>query len=245
MTAHLPLLPLPTYRNLLGSSELSLRILTENDDETCLLGHSWGKFLCRVASTGQMCVNITDISDYWSYFTRGKGHDWGATRGACISKYTILNFLKYKHFNWCDILQILSRETCIPYERWGEERVLVQTWNSHLNPSANITCTRKHLQSLQHGRHVERSVHQDHNSNSQAELGLGLADGLQERHWITGGSEKSSSVSTSNFHEKTSFVDVLQLAQPVRLLLEYTGTEYENKLYTCGEGNRLSPSHVC
>lgn len=40
-------------------------------------------------------------------------------------------------------------------------------------------------------------------------------------------------------------LDVLQLAQPVRLLLEYTGTEYENKLYTCGEGNLLTPLHVC
>lgn len=29
----------------------------------------------------------------------------------------------------------------------------------------------------------------------------------------------------------------LQLAQPIRLLLEYTGEEYEDKYYVCGEGN--------
>lgn len=29
----------------------------------------------------------------------------------------------------------------------------------------------------------------------------------------------------------------LQLAQPARLLLEYTGTKYENKFFSCGEGN--------
>lgn len=34
----------------------------------------------------------------------------------------------------------------------------------------------------------------------------------------------------------------LQLAQPIRLLLEYTGTEYENKFYVCGEGNFFLPS---
>ncbi len=28
-----------------------------------------------------------------------------------------------------------------------------------------------------------------------------------------------------------------QLAQPARLLLEYTGTKYEDKFYVCGEGN--------
>lgn len=28
----------------------------------------------------------------------------------------------------------------------------------------------------------------------------------------------------------------VQLAQPARLLLEYTGTKYENKFYVCGEG---------
>lgn len=33
----------------------------------------------------------------------------------------------------------------------------------------------------------------------------------------------------------------LQLAQPIRLLLEYTGTEYENKFYVCGEGNFFYP----
>lgn len=33
------------------------------------------------------------------------------------------------------------------------------------------------------------------------------------------------------------FLNTLQLAQPARLLLEYTGTEYENKFYVCGEGN--------
>lgn len=29
----------------------------------------------------------------------------------------------------------------------------------------------------------------------------------------------------------------LQLAQPARLLLEYTSTSYEDKFYVCGEGN--------
>ncbi len=28
----------------------------------------------------------------------------------------------------------------------------------------------------------------------------------------------------------------LQLAQPIRLLLEYTGTKYEEKFYSCGDG---------
>lgn len=37
---------------------------------------------------------------------------------------------------------------------------------------------------------------------------------------------------------KTIFAPIfLQLAQPVRLLLEYTGTKYEEKFYVCGEGN--------
>lgn len=31
----------------------------------------------------------------------------------------------------------------------------------------------------------------------------------------------------------------LQLAQPARLLLEYTGTEYEDKFYRCGEGKAM------
>lgn len=31
----------------------------------------------------------------------------------------------------------------------------------------------------------------------------------------------------------------LQLAQPVRLLLEYTGIEYEDKFYRCGEGKTI------
>lgn len=30
-----------------------------------------------------------------------------------------------------------------------------------------------------------------------------------------------------------------QLAQPARLLLEYTGTEYEDKFYRCGEGKAM------
>ncbi|XP_003978825.2 glutathione S-transferase Mu 3-like [Takifugu rubripes] len=34
---------------------------------------------------------------------------------------------------------------------------------------------------------------------------------------------------------KLAYWDIRGLAQPVRLVLEYTGTEYENKLYTCGE----------
>ncbi len=31
----------------------------------------------------------------------------------------------------------------------------------------------------------------------------------------------------------------LKLAQPIRLLLEYTGTKYEEKFYSCGEGKWL------
>uniref|UniRef100_A0A3Q3XF85 Uncharacterized protein n=1 Tax=Mola mola TaxID=94237 RepID=A0A3Q3XF85_MOLML len=31
----------------------------------------------------------------------------------------------------------------------------------------------------------------------------------------------------------------IRLAQPTRLLLEYTGTKYENKFYVCGEGNLI------
>lgn len=94
VTAHLPLLPLPTYRNLLRSSARSVTILTEDHDETCILGHSWGKFDCCVSSTGPMWVNITDVSDYWSYFMTGKGHVWNAICGLCISKCVILTFFK-------------------------------------------------------------------------------------------------------------------------------------------------------
>ncbi|XP_031701105.1 glutathione S-transferase Mu 3-like [Anarrhichthys ocellatus] len=34
---------------------------------------------------------------------------------------------------------------------------------------------------------------------------------------------------------KLSYWDIRGLAQPARLLLEYTGSKYENKLYVCGE----------
>uniref|UniRef100_A0A8C6TR91 glutathione transferase n=1 Tax=Neogobius melanostomus TaxID=47308 RepID=A0A8C6TR91_9GOBI len=34
---------------------------------------------------------------------------------------------------------------------------------------------------------------------------------------------------------KLAYWDIRGLAQPARLLLEYTGTKYENKLYSCGE----------
>lgn len=40
----------------------------------------------------------------------------------------------------------------------------------------------------------------------------------------------------------------IQLAQPIRLLLEYTGTTYEDKFFSCGEGkidkNPLLCCHV-
>ncbi|XP_055024088.2 glutathione S-transferase Mu 3-like isoform X1 [Misgurnus anguillicaudatus] len=35
---------------------------------------------------------------------------------------------------------------------------------------------------------------------------------------------------------KLAYWDIRGLAQPIRLLLEYTCTEYEEKLYSCGEG---------
>ena len=35
----------------------------------------------------------------------------------------------------------------------------------------------------------------------------------------------------------SDFWTLFQLAQPARLLLEYTGSKYENKFYVCGEGN--------
>lgn len=41
-----------------------------------------------------------------------------------------------------------------------------------------------------------------------------------------------------NSKEPTSVL-FLQLAQPIRLLLEYTGTKYEDKFFVCGEGNLL------
>ncbi|MGH0156144.1 UNVERIFIED_CONTAM: hypothetical protein FKN15_031192 [Acipenser sinensis] len=41
---------------------------------------------------------------------------------------------------------------------------------------------------------------------------------------------------------KLAYWDIRGLAQPVRLLLEYTGTQYEEKLYSCGEDN---PSMQC
>ncbi|KAK7878554.1 hypothetical protein WMY93_030390 [Mugilogobius chulae] len=34
---------------------------------------------------------------------------------------------------------------------------------------------------------------------------------------------------------KLAYWDIRGLAQPIRLLLEYTGTSYEDKLYSCGE----------
>ncbi|XP_077575817.1 glutathione S-transferase Mu 3-like [Stigmatopora nigra] len=34
---------------------------------------------------------------------------------------------------------------------------------------------------------------------------------------------------------KLAYWDIRGLAQPIRLLLEYTGTEYEDKFYSCGE----------
>uniref|UniRef100_A0A8C1YX15 glutathione transferase n=1 Tax=Cyprinus carpio TaxID=7962 RepID=A0A8C1YX15_CYPCA len=34
---------------------------------------------------------------------------------------------------------------------------------------------------------------------------------------------------------KLAYWDIRGLAQPIRLLLEYTGTKYEEKFYTCGE----------
>nr|XP_023649215.1 glutathione S-transferase Mu 3-like [Paramormyrops kingsleyae] len=34
---------------------------------------------------------------------------------------------------------------------------------------------------------------------------------------------------------KLAYWDIRGLAQPIRLLLEYTGTKYEEKLYSCGE----------
>ncbi|KAK6470434.1 glutathione S-transferase Mu 3-like [Huso huso] len=34
---------------------------------------------------------------------------------------------------------------------------------------------------------------------------------------------------------KLGYWDIRGLAQPIRLLLEYTGTQYEEKLYSCGE----------
>ncbi|TNN82939.1 Glutathione S-transferase Mu 3 [Liparis tanakae] len=35
---------------------------------------------------------------------------------------------------------------------------------------------------------------------------------------------------------KLAYWDIRGLAQPARLLLEYTGSKYEDKLYVCGEG---------
>lgn len=40
----------------------------------------------------------------------------------------------------------------------------------------------------------------------------------------------------SNLSPISYFWTPMQLAQPIRLLLEYTGTKYEDKFYVCGEG---------
>lgn len=46
---------------------------------------------------------------------------------------------------------------------------------------------------------------------------------------------KNADISSTSL--PSDFWTLLQLAQPARLLLEYTGTKYENKFYVCGEGD--------
>uniref|UniRef100_A0A3P9A8H7 glutathione transferase n=1 Tax=Esox lucius TaxID=8010 RepID=A0A3P9A8H7_ESOLU len=41
---------------------------------------------------------------------------------------------------------------------------------------------------------------------------------------------------------KLAYWDIRGLAQPIRLLLEYTGTKYEEKFYTCGEAPNYDKS---
>ncbi|KAM6976691.1 glutathione S-transferase Mu 3-like [Aplochiton taeniatus] len=41
---------------------------------------------------------------------------------------------------------------------------------------------------------------------------------------------------------KLAYWDIRGLAQPIRLLLEYTGTEYQDKLYSCGEAPNYDKS---
>ncbi|XP_068601183.1 glutathione S-transferase mu, tandem duplicate 1 [Brachionichthys hirsutus] len=41
---------------------------------------------------------------------------------------------------------------------------------------------------------------------------------------------------------KLAYWDIRGLAQPIRLLLEYTGTKYEDKFYTCGEAPNYDKS---
>ncbi|XP_056629359.1 glutathione S-transferase Mu 3-like [Triplophysa dalaica] len=41
---------------------------------------------------------------------------------------------------------------------------------------------------------------------------------------------------------KLAYWDIRGLAQPIRLLLEYTGSKYEEKLYSCGEGPNYDKS---
>lgn len=41
---------------------------------------------------------------------------------------------------------------------------------------------------------------------------------------------------------KLAYWDIRGLAQPIRLLLEYTGTKYEDKFYVCGEAPKFDKS---
>ncbi|XP_061128500.1 glutathione S-transferase Mu 3-like [Syngnathus typhle] len=43
---------------------------------------------------------------------------------------------------------------------------------------------------------------------------------------------------------KLAYWDIRGLAQPIRLLLEYTGTSYEDKLFSCGEGGETEDEMV-